>query len=398
MLTQRDLFFRHVALPSRKPLALEIERAEGINMYDIYGKKFIDLVSGVTVSNIGHRHPAVLKAVEDQLGKYMHLMVYGKYIQSPQVKLAKHLADLLPEDLKTCYFVSSGSEAIEGAMKLAKRYTGRTEIIAFRNAYHGGTQGALSILGSETLKNAFRPLLPDIRFLTFNSFPDLDYISEKTACVVTEPIQAEAGIILPVPGFLQALRDRCNQASALLVYDEIQMAFGRTGRLFCLEHEQIVPDILCLAKSMGGGMPLGAFISSREIMGSLACNPELGHITTFGGHPVCCAAAIANLEVLTAGDIIQQVQAKGELFYRLLKDHSLIKEIRYKGLMMAVELESEEMTNEVVHRLAENGLVVDQFLFRPAAFRIAPPLIIEENQIMEVCSVITMVLDKFSSK
>ncbi len=395
MLSQRELFFMHIGLPSRTPLALEIERAEGIHLYDIYGKRYVDLVSGIAVSNIGHRHPAVVRAIEEQLGSYMHLMVYGKYIQSPQVKLATRLADLLPEDLKTCFFVNSGSEAIEGAMKLAKRYTGRTEIIAFRNAYHGGTQGALSILGHEMMKNAFRPLLPDIRLLSFNSFPDLDNISKRTACVVAEPIQAEAGIILPLPGFLQALREKCDQAGALLVYDEIQMAFGRTGKLFCLEHEQVVPDILCLAKSMGGGMPVGAFISSQEIMSSLACNPELGHITTFGGHPVCCAAALANLEVLTSGNLIQQAQAKGELFYQLLKDHPLIKEIRFKGLMMAVELGDEGMTNKVVHLLAENGLIVDQFLFRPNAFRIAPPLIIEDNEIREVCSVILMVLDNF---
>jgi acetylornithine/succinyldiaminopimelate/putrescine aminotransferase len=394
MLTQRELFFRHLALPSRTPLALEIERAEGIYLYDIYGKRYVDLVSGISVSNIGHRHPAVVKAVEEQLQKYMHLMVYGKYIQSPQIKLATRLASLLPGNLQSCFFVNSGSEAIEGAMKLAKRYTGRTEIIAFRNAYHGGTQGALSILGHEALKNAFRPLLPDIRLLKYSSFTDLENISARTACVVVEPIQAEAGIILPVPGFLHALREKCNQAGALLVYDEIQMAFGRTGKLFCLEHEEVVPDILCLAKSLGGGMPLGVFISSKEVMGSLAHDPELGHITTFGGHPVCCAAALASLEVLTSGDLIQQAQPKGELFYQLLKDHPLIKEIRFKGLMMAVELEEEERTNKLVHLLAENGLIVDQFLFRPHAFRIAPPLIITEDQIREVCEVILHCLSK----
>ncbi|HOW25846.1 MAG TPA: aspartate aminotransferase family protein [Bacteroidales bacterium] len=398
MSSQRELFFRHLALPSRKPLALEIERAEGIYLYDRYGKRYIDLVSGIAVSNIGHRHPRVIKAVEEQLQKYMHLMVYGKYIQTPQVRLAARLAGLLPDNLQSCFFVNSGSEAIEGAMKLAKRYTGRAEIIAFQNAYHGGTQGALSILGHEALKNAFRPLLPDIRLLNYNSFSDLENISQRTACIVVEPIQAEAGIILPEPGFLQVLRKKCHQAGALLVYDEIQMAFGRTGKLFCFEHEQAVPDILCLAKSMGGGMPIGAFISSKEIMNSLACDPELGHITTFGGHPVCCAAALASLEVLTSGDLIPQAHAKGELFYQLLKDHPLIREIRFRGLMMAVEFENEETANRVVHLLAENGLVVDQFLFRPSAFRIAPPLIIQEDQIREVCDVILKVLDNFLSK
>lgn len=398
MSSQRELFFRHLALPSRKPLALEIERAEGIYLYDRYGKRYIDLVSGIAVSNIGHRHPRVIKAVEEQLQKYMHLMVYGKYIQTPQVRLAARLAGLLPDNLQSCFFVNSGSEAIEGAMKLAKRYTGRAEIIAFQNAYHGGTQGALSILGHEALKNAFRPLLPDIRLLNYNSFSDLENISQRTACIVVEPIQAEAGIILSEPGFLQVLRKKCHQAGALLVYDEIQMAFGRTGKLFCFEHEQAVPDILCLAKSMGGGMPIGAFISSKEIMNSLACDPELGHITTFGGHPVCCAAALASLEVLTSGDLIPQAHAKGELFYQLLKDHPLIREIRFRGLMMAVEFENEETANRVVHLLAENGLVVDQFLFRPSAFRIAPPLIIQEDQIREVCDVILKVLDNFLSK
>lgn len=398
MLSQRDLFFQHLALPSRTPLALEIERAEGIYLYDIYGKRYVDLVSGIAVSNIGHLHPAVVQSVKDQLDQYMHLMVYGKYIQSPQVKLAKRLADLLPANLQSCFFVNSGSEAIEGAMKLAKRYTGRTEIIAFNDAYHGGTQGALSILGDESLKNAFRPLLPDIRLLAFNSFEDLKQITQRTACVVVEPIQAEAGIVLPDPGFLQALRKKCSQAGALLVYDEIQMGFGRTGKLFCLEHEQVIPDILCLAKSMGGGMPIGAFISSYEIMGSLAHNPELGHLTTFGGHPVCCTAALASLEVLTSGDLIQKAQSKGELFYQLLKDHPLIREIRFKGLMMAVELEKEEVTNQLVHLLAENGLVVDQFLFRPTAFRIAPPLIIEEEQVREVRGVILRCLDNFLGK
>jgi acetylornithine/N-succinyldiaminopimelate aminotransferase len=394
MITQRDIFFRNLGLPSRKPLALEIERAEGIYLYDVRGKRYTDLVSGITVSNIGHHHPAVIQAIHDQADKYLHLMVYGKYIQSPQVRLAARLAELLPRSLNCTFFVNSGSEAIEGALKLAKRYTGRTTIVAFKNAYHGGTQGALSILGDERLKNAFRPLLPDITFLSFNDLDDLNHITPKTACVVVEPIQAEAGIILPDDGFLPALRRRCDETGTLLVFDEIQMAFGRTGRLFCFEHYDTIPDIFVLAKSLGGGMPLGAFISSGDIMMSLTHDPELGHITTFGGHPVSCAAALAALEVLTSGDLIAQSNGKGELFLSLLSDHPIIKEIRIKGLMLAVELENEALTGQLTQIFIKNGLVVDQFLFRPQAFRIAPPLTITEEQIKETCGVVIDSLDE----
>ncbi|MEN8226133.1 MAG: aspartate aminotransferase family protein, partial [Bacteroidota bacterium] len=294
----RDLYFQHMGLPSARPLAIEVEKASGLYFYDTDGKRYTDLVSGVAVSNIGHRHPRVLEAINSQLDKYMHLMVYGEYIQSPQVKLAKKLSDQLPGKLDAVYFVNSGSEAIEGALKLAKRHTGRTEVVAFKDAYHGGTAGALSILGNEKLKYAFRPLIPDIRFLTFDDEQTLSEISEKTACVVLECIQAEAGIILPGKEFIKKLRQRCDETGALLIVDDIQMGFGRTGKLFSFEHYGLTPDILCLAKAMGGGMPIGAFISSREIMDDLTFNPELGHITTFGGHPVSCAAALAGLEVI----------------------------------------------------------------------------------------------------
>ena len=388
MVSQRELFFQHLALPSRKPLALEIVSAEGIYMYDADGKRYTDLVSGVSVSNIGHRHPAVLKAITDQLDKYMHLMVYGKYIQTPQVQFAKKLADHLPESLNNTYFVSSGSEAVEGSLKLAKRFTGRSEIMAFKNAYHGGTHGALSVMGEERLKQAFRPLLPNIRFLRFNNKKDLDAITTKTACVIVEPIQAEAGIILPQDDFLKELRKKCNLTGTLLIFDEIQMAFGRTGKLFCFEHYDVVPDILALAKGMGGGMPVGAFISSREIMLSLSNNPELGHITTFGGHPVCCAAGLANLNVLTEGSLVEQAHTKGKTFHEALRDHPLINEIRFKGMMMAIELENEAVANNLVQLFSKNRIVVDQFLFRPQAFRIAPPLIITEKEIAETCDVI----------
>jgi len=394
MLTQRQLFFQHLALPSAHTLALEIEKAEGIYLFDSDGKKYIDLVSGVSVSNVGHRHPMIIKAIKNQLDKYMHLMVYGKYIQTPQVDLATKLSENLPENLNSTYFVNSGSEAIEGALKLVKRYTGKTEIIAFKNGYHGGTHGALSLLGNEKLKYAFRPLLPNIQFLDFNNIEQLSKINEKTACVFIEPIQAEAGIILPEKDFLKKLRIRCDETNTLLVFDEIQVGFGRTGKLFCFENYEVTPDILCLAKAMGGGMPIGAFISSKEIMSSLTFNPELGHITTFGGHPVCCAAALANLKLLTESNIIENVNKKGELFINELKDNTAVKCFRQKGLMIAVELENEQKVSKLLDLFVENGIIVDQFLFNSNSFRIAPPLIITETEIKEICKTINFCMDK----
>jgi acetylornithine/succinyldiaminopimelate/putrescine aminotransferase len=390
----RELYFRHLGLPSKTPMAIEVDRAEGIYFYDKDGKRYTDLVSGVAVSNIGHRHPAVLDAIQKQLDKYMHLMVYGEYIQSPQVKLAKKLADHLPAPLDTVYFVNSGSEAIEGAMKLAKRHSGRSEVIAFKNAYHGGTAGALSILGNEKLKNAFRPLIPDIRFLEFNNESQLSNISNKTACVVIECIQAEAGIMLPDENFLKAVRKRCNETGTLLIIDDIQMGFGRTGKLFSFEHYGIVPDILCLAKGMGGGMPIGAFIASRELMDELTFNPELGHITTFGGHPVSCAAALANLEVILEENLCASAILRGEEFYKLLHTHPAIKEIRYQGLMMGIELENAEFADKLVALFLEENLITDRFLFKPNAFRIAPPLTISEEQVQETARTIIKCLAK----
>ena len=394
MLTKRQLFFQHLALPSAHTLALEIEKAEGIYLFDSDGKKYIDLVSGVSVSNVGHRHPMIIKAIKNQLDKYMHLMVYGKYIQTPQVDLATKLSENLPENLNSTYFVNSGSEAIEGALKLVKRYTGKTEIIAFKNGYHGGTHGALSLLGNEKLKYAFRPLLPNIQFLDFNNIEQLSKINKKTACVFIEPIQAEAGIILPEKDFLKKLRIRCDETNTLLVFDEIQVGFGRTGKLFCFENYEVTPDILCLAKAMGGGMPIGAFISSKEIMSSLTFNPELGHITTFGGHPVCCAAALANLKLLTESNIIENVNKKGELFINELKDNTAVKCFRQKGLMIAVELENEQKVSKLLDLFVENGIIVDQFLFNSNSFRIAPPLIITETEIKEICKTINFCMDK----
>jgi acetylornithine/succinyldiaminopimelate/putrescine aminotransferase len=393
MLSERELFFKYLGLPSANPLGLEIKSAEGIYMYGRDGKKYIDLVAGVAVSNVGHRHPKVIQAIKDQLDRHLHLMVYGEFIQTPQVLLAQRLTEVLPGKLDSVYFVNSGSEAIEGALKLSKRYTGRSEIIAFKNAYHGGTHGALSILGNEKLKNAFRPLLPDIRLLEFNNFDDLRYITERTACVVAETIQAEAGIILPKDGFLQALRKRCEKTGSLLVIDDVQMGFGRTGKLFSFENFDIIPDILCLAKGMGGGMPVGAFISSGDIMKALTYSPELGHITTFGGHPVSCAAALANLEVIREEKLHEKAENKGKMFYEALKGHPGIRNIRFKGLMMGVELHDVKQTIKLFNNFLDHGLIVDRFLFNPATFRIAPPLIITKDEINEITGIILSCLD-----
>ena len=382
------MFFRFLGLPSHQPIGLEIAHAEGIYVYDKSEKRYLDLVSGISVSNIGHRHPAVILAIEDQLKKYLHLNVYGEFIQTPQVKLAEKLVSVLPSDLNSVYLVNSGSEAIEGALKLAKRYTGRTEVIAFNNAYHGSTMGALSILGNETLKNAFRPLIPGSRFLEFNNFTDLEMITDKTACVVAETIQAEAGIILPEKDFLRNLAERCKETGSILVIDDVQMGFGRTGRLFSFEHFNFVPDILVLAKALGGGMPLGAFISSKVIMDTLAFDPELGHITTFGGHPVCCAAALASLEVLTKEDYVATAEKKGMIIRNAILSHPLIKEIRRKGLMLGVEIKDAEKRVKLTNAMLKNGVIIDWFLFHTATFRIAPPLTITEPQCLVAADLI----------
>ncbi|MES2396933.1 MAG: aspartate aminotransferase family protein [Bacteroidota bacterium] len=387
MLTQRQLFFNHLAQTSETPLALEIEKAEGIYLTDVSGKRYMDLISGISVSNVGHRHPKVLAAIHHQLEKYMHLMVYGEFIQSPQVQLAKLLSDHLPENLSSVYFVNSGSEAIEGAMKLAKRFTGRTEIISFKNAYHGSTHGSLSIMGNEEFKNAFRPLLPDIRHIEYNNISDLKQITTHTACVIIETIQGEAGAIVPQNDFLKLLKKRCNEVGALLVADEIQCGFGRTGKLFAFEHYDFIPDILCLAKGMGGGMPIGAFISSKEIMHSLTNNPHLGHITTFGGHPVSCAASAATLTILLEEKLIEQVETKEKLFRSLLK-HPKIKSINGKGLLLAVEFESYELNKKIIDKCIEKGVITDWFLFNSHSMRIAPPLTITEEEITNACEII----------
>ena len=375
MLTQRQLFYNHLAQTSETPLALEIERAEGIYLFDVSGKPYMDLISGISVSNVGHCHPKVISAIQNQLEKYLHLMVYGEYIQSPQVKLAKLLSEQLPEKLSSVYFVNSGGEAIEGAMKLAKRYTGRTEIISFKNAYHGSTHGSLSLMGNEEFKNAYRPLLPDIKQLAFNNINDLQNITTKT------------GMVMPEGDYLNQLQIRCNKVGALLVADEIQCGFGRTGKLFAFEHYNFIPDILCLAKGMGGGMPIGAFIASKMLMHSLTNNPILGHITTFGGHPVCCAASLATLNVLLDDKLIEQIEQKEKLFRALLK-HPLIKSIKGKGLLLAIEFENFEQNKKIIDNCILKGIITDWFLFQPSAMRIAPPLTITEKQITEACNTI----------
>lgn len=397
MLTNRQIFLQHLGQTSSQPLLLEIVRSEGVYLYGPAGERYIDLISGVSVSNTGHCHPAVVKAVQEQAGTYMHLMVYGEVIQSPQVRYAARLAGLLPQKLNTAFFVNSGSEAVEGALKLSKKYTGRSRVISFFNSYHGSTHGALSIQGSEIFKNAFRPLLPDTWLARFNDIDSLDLIDNKCACVIIEPIQGEAGVILPQNDFLKRVRERCTETGSLLVFDEIQTGFGRTGYLFALDKYGVIPDILVLAKALGGGMPLGAFISSGEIMRSLMADPPLGHITTFGGHPVCCAAGLASLEVILKEDLTGKVAAKSEKLRHELK-HPLIREIRGEGLMLAVVMNNPALVPEVISKAPEYGLLLDNFLFCPDAFRIAPPLVITEEEILIACNAMRAMLDTIMKK
>lgn len=394
MISHRQLFFQHVGQTSQAPLALEIVYAEGIYMYDTEGKKYIDLVSGVSVNNVGHRHPKVVQAIKSQLDKYMHLMVYGEYIQSPQVKYAELLSKNLPENLNSIYFVNSGSEAIEGAMKLAKRYTGKSEIIAFKNAYHGGTHGALSLMNDENLTQAFRPLVPGITFLDFNDANQLNRITDKTAAVVIEAVQAEGGILPADYEFMQALRNRCTETDTLLIIDEIQTGFGRTGKLFAFEHYDIVPDIICIAKGMGGGMPIGGFVADKDIMNALTHNPMLGHITTFGGHPISAAGALASLEIILENNLIEDSNRKGQLYIDALKNHSAVKSVRGKGLFLAFELKGEGNVEKVINKGVELGFISDAFLFDNTRFRIAPPLTITDKEIRESIELVIRALDE----
>ena len=395
MFDNRQLFLKHLGQTSPNPLLIEIEKAEGIFLYGVSGKKYIDLISGVSVSNTGHRHPRVINAIKDQTDRYLHLMVYGEIIQTPQVKLAECIASLLPPSLDVCYFVNSGSEAVEGALKLAKRYTGRSRMMTFRNSYHGSTHGALSVQGSEIYKNAFRPLLPDVLLAEFNDPEAINLIDGNTACVIIEPVQAEAGVIYPINDFLTNLRKKCSETGTLLIFDEVQTAFGRLGNMFALDKFSVIPDILVLAKALGGGMPLGAFITSREIMSSLSSNPPLGHITTFGGHPVCCAAGWASLQVLSEEKLVGDVARKSELFRKYIS-HPDVLNIRGDGLLLAVQTGSREKTEFIISHAPDYGLILDYFLFCNDSFRIAPPLIIDDESILLACNQINRLLDDAS--
>lgn len=392
LMNNRQLFLDHVGQTSESPLCLNIVKAEGSKMWDADGKEYIDLIAGISVCNIGHRHPDVVAAIKKQADAYLHIMVYGELVENPQVAYAKTLCDHLPATLNSVFFTASGSEATEGAMKLAKRATGRSQIVSFRNSYHGSTQGALSIMGSEYWQQAFRPLLPDVLKLEYNSIDDLELITERTACVVAETIQAEAGVNPPKDGWLQALRNRCTATGTLLVLDEIQCGFGRNGTLWAFEQFDVVPDILLLGKALGGGMPLGAFIADKKLMATLSYNPVLGHINTFGGHPVSCAAGLAAFKVLKSQSIVASVHQKGELFRSLLQ-HPLIQKINSRGLMMAVAFDSYETNKMVIDKCIEHGIFTDWFLFAPQAMRIVPPLNISDDDIRSACRKIITVLD-----
>ena len=392
MNTAKDIFKLHQAQTFPFPSCLEIESANGSYITDVNGKQYLDFVAGVSTCTLGHSNPIITNTVKEQLDKYTHVMVYGEYIQSPQYKLAELLAENLPKNLNCTYFTNSGAEAIEGAMKLAKRATGRSEIISCKNSYHGSTQGALSIMGNEEKKVKYRPLLPDCNQIIFNDENTLENITNKTAVVVIEPIQGATGFITPTNNFLQKVRKKCNETGTLLIFDEIQTCFGRLGNLFGFESYNVVPDILCIAKGMGGGMPIGAFIASWELMNLLTFQPKLGHITTFGGHPVNCAASLATLEVLLSANIMSKMEAKEQLFRQQLQ-HSKIKEIRGKGLMLAIEFDNEELAKEVVEKSLDNGLILFYFLFTKTAVRITPALTISEKEIIKGCEIIKGILD-----
>jgi acetylornithine/succinyldiaminopimelate/putrescine aminotransferase len=388
-----SVFLNNLAQTSPAPFGIAIERAEGVYLYAPDGKRYMDMISGIGVTNIGHRHPAVVKAIKEQVDKHLHVMVYGEYIQSAPNLLAAKLASLLPKSLGCTYFVNSGTEANEGALKLAKRCTGRTEIISFRRSYHGSTHGSLSVSGNEVKKNAFRPLLPDVKFIDFNVSEQLDAISDRTACVIVETIQGDAGVRIPSSAYMQLLRKKCNETGAMLILDEIQCGMGRTGKLFAFEHFGIQPDILTIGKAFGGGLPIGAFISSYENMKKLTHDPMLGHITTFGGNPVCCASALATLEVMENEKLMGSVEQKGSLIESLIS-HPKVKAIRRKGLLFAIDFDSEERVNRIVNFAKEKGVICYWFLSHPASFRIAPPLTISETEIQEACRVIRDAIDR----
>jgi acetylornithine/succinyldiaminopimelate/putrescine aminotransferase len=396
-MTQRQLFLQHVGQTSETPLCFEIAKAEGSLLYDVQGKKYIDLIGGISVANVGHGNEHVKKAVHEQVDKYMHTMVYGEMVLSPQVDYAVWLAATLPANLQSIFYTTSGSEATEGAMKLAKRYTGRSKIISFKNSYHGSTQGALSIMGSEYWQQAFRPLLPNIFQFAYNDNAVLAEINTDTACIIMEVTQAEAGIIKCDLEWMQAIRNKCTEVGALLIFDEIQTGFGRTGSMYAFEQINCIPDVLLLGKALGGGMPMGAFVSSNEIMKTLSFNPVLGHINTFGGHPVCCAAGLSAAKFLIDNNSIDEVQRKEILFMSLLK-HNAIQKISSHGLLMALHFENYDINKKIIDTCIENGVFTDWFLFASNCLRIAPPLIITDEEIKEACAIILQSIHEWTSK
>ena len=395
-LSLRNLFLQHVGQTSPAPLALQIEKAEGAKLRDINGKEYIDLIGGISVCNVGHCHPKVLEAINEQAKKYLHIMVYGELVESPQVLYAKKLTEHLPASLNSVFYTASGTEATEGAMKLAKRFTRRGKIVSFKNSYHGSTQGSLSMMGSEYWQQAYRPLLPGITQLRYNNFDDLNLINNEVAAVFAETVQSEAGVNPPQPAWIKALREKCTSVGALLVLDEIQCGFGRNGSLWAFELFDVIPDILLLGKAIGGGMPLGAFVSDKKIMDCFTENPVLGHINTFGGHPVCCAAGMAAFEVLLEEELVNHVMEKTHLFLELLR-HPLINNITHCGLMMAVHFKDFETNKKIIGSLIEEGVFTDWFLFAPNAFRIVPPLTITQEEIKTACIKIISVLNNHSS-
>jgi len=392
-MTQREIFLQHIAQTSASPIGLEIVKAQGIYQFDVNGKKYVDLISGFSVAHIGHSNSRVIEAVQKQAAEYMHLIVYGEFIETPQVAYAKLLTDHLPSKLNCVYFTNSGAEATEGAMKLAKRATGRSKIICFNKSYHGSTQGALSLMGDEYWRNAFRPLLPDIYHFDYGSDEAINAINDLTACVILETVQAESGVIQPTKGWMQSIRKKCDEHNALMILDEIQAGFARTGSLWGFEQFDIVPDVLLLGKALGGGMPLGAFIADRNLMSTLTHDPALGHITTFGGHPVSCAAGKAAFEVLLDGNYIAEVKKKEQILLNNIHHSSIIK-IRSAGLWASLEFDSFETNKKIIGRCIEKGLITDWFLFAPQCLRIAPPLIITEDELMNVCALINEAIDE----
>jgi len=388
-----DIFLRHLAPTNPFPFLIPIERAEGIYLFTPDGKRYTDLISGIGVSNIGHRHPGVVEAIKKQLDKHLHVMVYGEYIQSASNLLAKKLTSLLPPSLDCVFLVNSGTEANEGALKLAKRLTGRTELVSFKKSYHGSTHGSMSVSGNEVKKTAFRPLLPDVRFIEFNNIADLEQITSRTAGVIMETIQGDAGVRIPSKEFMERLRRKCDDTGAILILDEIQCGIGRTGTLFAFEQFGIVPDILTIGKAFGGGLPIGAFISSHKRMQELSHDPMLGHITTFGGNPVCCASALSTLEILTEGNLLEEARRKGKLLESLLV-HPLIREVRRAGMMFAIDFDSEERVQRIVTAALDAGVIGFWFLSHPYSFRIAPPLTITDDEIRESISVILKAIEK----